>query len=95
MDETTIKFIVKKLEDIDKKIAQLEKRGAPITNNPPTIKPESRDPLFSKALEIIDKYDEISAQELAKALKIDIKRAEAIMDQLEAAGIGSCYMKEV
>ncbi len=96
MDESTIKFIIKKLEDIDRKIAKLE-TGSVETNsqNQQVLSQQQRDPLFSKALEVIDKYDEISAQELAKTLKIDVKRAETIMDQLEVAGIGTCYMKEV
>ncbi len=96
MDESTIKFIIKKLEDIDRKIAQLEKGNVETNFQTQQVLPlQQRDPLFSKALEVIDKHDEISAQELAKALKIDVKRAETIMDQLELAGIGTCYMKEV
>jgi len=53
-----------------------------------------RDPLFSKALEVMDKYDEISSKQLSDSLKIDVKRTEVIMDQMEAAGIGTCYTKE-
>ncbi len=59
----------------------------------PTKKIE-RDPLFHKAIEEMDKIDEISSKQLSEALKIDLKRAEAIMDQLEAAGLGTCYMKD-
>jgi hypothetical protein len=54
-----------------------------------------RDPLFGKALEMMDKFDELSSKQLVEALKIDIKRAETILDQLESAGLGTCYMKEV
>jgi hypothetical protein len=36
----------------------------------------------------------MSSKQLSDALKIDVKRAETIMDQMEAAGIGTCYMKE-
>ena len=32
-----------------------------------------RDPLFSKALEMMDKFDEMSSKQLVEALKIDQK----------------------
>ena len=43
----------------------------------------------------MDKLDEVSSKQLTEALKIDVKRAETIMDQMEAAGLGTCYTKEV
>ncbi|MCL4364625.1 hypothetical protein M1328_05310 [Patescibacteria group bacterium] len=92
MDES-VKMILKKLDDIDGRLRDLEKPGA-VQENPAVAKID-RDPLFSKALEVMDKYDEISSKMLSDALKIDVKRAEAIMDQMETAGIGTCYTKEV
>ncbi len=91
MDDS-VKVILKKLDDIDSRLKNLE-GPTPSTNIEPTKKIE-RDPLFHKAIEEMDKIDEISSKQLSEALKIDIKRAEAIMDQLEAAGLGTCYMKD-
>ncbi len=54
-----------------------------------------RDPLFGRSLELMDKFDEMSSRQLQEALKIDAKRADLILDQLETAGLGTCYMKEV
>ncbi len=89
MDNNTINLILKKLDNIEKRLSYLE------SPNENQIEKKDRDPLFSKALEVIDRYDEISAQQLAKELKVDIKRAEKIMDDLENAGIGICYIKDV
>lgn len=89
MNDNTIKIILKKLDDIENRIKALE-LGEKIE-----IAKTERDPLFSKAVEIIDRYEELSALDLAKELKIDVKRAEKIMDQLEASGLGICYTKEI
>jgi DNA-binding MarR family transcriptional regulator len=43
----------------------------------------------------MDKFDEMSSKQLSETLKIDQKRADVILDQLESAGLGTCYMKEV
>ncbi len=91
MDDS-VKVILKKLDDIDSRLKSLEVPGS-VANAEPTKKIE-RDPLFHKAIEEMDKIDEISSKQLSEALKIDLKRAEAIMDQLEAAGLGTCYMKD-
>jgi DNA segregation ATPase FtsK/SpoIIIE-like protein len=93
MDES-VKVILKKLDDIDSRLKNLETPGsAAASKAEPQVKVE-RDPLFSKALEIIDKSDEVSSIQLQEALRVDKARAEKIMDQLEAAGFGTCYMKE-
>jgi len=92
MDDS-VKMILKKLDDIDSRIKNLEKPNS--TGAVDTAKKVERDPLFSKAVEAMDKLDEISSKQLSEALKIDLKRAEVIMDQLEAAGLGTCYTKEV
>ncbi|MCS6956815.1 MAG: hypothetical protein NZM02_03170 [Patescibacteria group bacterium] len=91
--DNAIKVILKKLDDIENRLKDLE-NPAPASEStaPKTIK---KDPLFSKAVEIMDKYDEISALQLAKELGVDQKRAEEIMDQMEAAGLGTCIMKEI
>ncbi|MCX7955597.1 MAG: hypothetical protein N2593_00585 [Patescibacteria group bacterium] len=91
--DNAIKIILKKLDNIENRLKDLE-NPAPASEStaPKTIK---KDPLFSKAVEIMDKYDEISALQLAKELGVDQKRAEEIMDQMEAAGLGTCIMKEI
>ena len=88
---------MKKLDDIDSRLKSIENPK----NQPHSTsevdggeKKVERDPLFSKALEVMDKYDEISSKQLSDSLKIDVKRTEVIMDQMEAAGIGTCYTKE-
>ncbi|GIW64750.1 MAG: hypothetical protein KatS3mg092_0683 [Patescibacteria group bacterium] len=96
--DNAVQVILKKLEDIDQRLSRLENPNLTETISgglSEKTKNTKRDPLFPKALEIINKYDEISSNDLAKELKIDVKRAEEIMDQLEAAGIGVCYTKEV
>lgn len=92
--DNAIKIILKKLDDIENRIKTLESREK-ATEEKPELPKIERDPLFSKAVEIMDKYDELSAPDLAKELKIDVKRAEVIMDQMEASGLGTCYTKEV
>lgn len=98
MDDS-VKVILKKLDEIDSRLKSIEgvKVGAITTqrvSEAVTAKTE-RDPLFSKALEMMDKFDEMSSTQLMETLKIDKKRAETILDQLETAGLGTCYMKEV
>ncbi|MEK7177728.1 MAG: hypothetical protein AAB705_02805 [Patescibacteria group bacterium] len=91
MDES-VKVILKKLDEIDSRLKSIE--GVGQVSDASVAKTE-RDPLFSKALEMMDKFDEMSSKQLVEELKIDQKRAEAILDQLESAGLGTCYMKEV
>jgi len=90
MDDA-VKVILKKLEEIDSRLKNLESPSQTSPNVPTKFE---KDPLFSKAIEVMDKYEEISSKQLAEALKIDIKRAEKIMDQMEAAGLGTCYTRE-
>ena len=92
MDDS-VKVILKKLDDIDSRLKSLE--GPNTTSQVLGAKKVERDPLFSKALEMMDKYDEMSSLQLQEVLKIDTKRADNILDQLETAGLGTCYMKEV
>jgi len=96
MDES-VKVILKKLDDIDNRLRSIEGVKTPSTLRVSEAKETKieRDPLFSKALEIMDKYDEMSSKQLQETLKIDQKRAEMIMDQMETAGFGTCYMKEI
>jgi len=98
MDES-VKVILKKLDEIDSRLKSIE--GVK-TSNVATLRVSEakeakieRDPLFSKALEMMDKFDEMSSKQLVEALKIDQKRADLILDQLESAGLGTCYMKEL
>lgn len=92
MDES-VKVILKKLDDIDSRLKTLE--GPIATPAIAEAKKVERDPLFPKAMELMDKHDEISSKQLSEAFKIDVKRAEVILDQLEVAGLGTCYMKDV
>jgi len=96
MDES-VKVILKKLDDIDSRLRSIEGMKTPSTLRVSEAKETKveRDPLFGKALEIMDKYDEMSSRQLQEVLKIDTKRADNILDQLETAGLGTCYMKEV
>ena len=90
--EDSVKVILKKLDEIDSRLKSIEGGGQVSEAKEAKIE---RDPLFSKALEMMDKFDEMSSKQLVDALKIDTKRAETILDQLETAGLGTCYMKEV
>jgi len=94
MDDS-VKVILKKLDDIDSRLKSLERPASDTlrVSEAKTGKIEC-DPLISKALEIMDKHDELSSKMLAETLKVELKRAETIMDQMEAAGLGTCYMKE-
>lgn len=90
--EDSVKVILKKLDDIDSRLKTIE--GPVATPTVSEVKKVERDPLFSKAMEFMDRHDEISSKQLSEALKIDMKRADTILDQLEAAGLGTCYTKE-
>lgn len=98
MDDS-VKVILKKLDEIDSRLKSIEgvKTAAVVTQKVSEAKDAKieRDPLFGKALEMMDKFDEMSSKQLMEALKIDQKRADNILDQLETAGLGTCYMKEV
>jgi len=95
MDDS-VKVILKKLDDIDSRLKSIEGVKTPSVLRASEAKETKieRDPLFGKALEIMDKFDEMSSRQLQEVLKIDIKRADSILDQLETAGLGTCYMKE-
>lgn len=96
MDES-VKVILKKLDEIDSRLRSIEGVKIPAIPKLSEVKEQKvpRDAFFGKALEIMDKYEELSSKQLQEALKIDQKRADAILDQLEIAGLGTCYMKEV
>ena len=95
MDDS-VKVILKKLDEIDSRLKSIEGVKIPSTLRVSETKETKiqRDPLFSKALEMMDKFDEMSSSRLKESLKVDKKRADAILDQLESAGLGTCYMKE-
>lgn len=96
MDDS-VKVILKKLDDIDSRLKSIEGVKTPSTLRVSEAKETKveRDPLFSKALEMMNKYDEMSSRQLQETLRIDQKRADSILDQLETAGLGTCYMKDV
>lgn len=93
MDDS-VKMILKKLDEIDGRLKGLERPNSTSQVGEAKKEKVERDTLFPKALEVMDKHDELSAKMFAEALKIDVKRAELIMDQMEAAGLGTCYTKE-
>ncbi len=95
MDDS-VKVILKKLDEIDSRLRSIEGVKTPSTLRVSEAKETKveRDPLFGKALEVMDRYDEMSSKQLSETLKIDQKRADTILDQLETAGLGTCYMKE-
>jgi len=95
MDDS-VKVILKKLDEIDNRLRSIEGVKTPSALRISEAKETKieRDPLFSKALEMMDKFDEMSSIQLQEVLKIDQKRADVILDQLETAGMGTCYMKE-
>lgn len=92
-----LKIVLQKLETIEARIKTLEKKeNVNLKGEEGKIPQEKKDPLFNQAWEVILKQEnDVSADFLAEQLEIPIKRAEAIMDQLEAAGFGVCYTKEV
>lgn len=100
--EDPLKLILKKLDEIENRLKRLETskniassvqiQTAPDQTEPPV---SQHDPFFAKAVEILEKYDEISSATLQQTLKIDKARAEKLLDELEAAGYGTCYWKEV
>lgn len=97
MDDS-MKVIIKKLDEIDSRLRSIEGGKVTVSAVQPAPVKEAkieRDALFGKALEIMDKFDELSSKQIQEALKIDQKRADLILDQMEAAGLGTCYMKEV
>ncbi len=94
--DNTFKQILEKLTTIESRLGKLEtgKRGE--TDTVVTVKTAmpQRDALFGRALALVDKYEEIPSALLQKELAIDEERANAILDQLEEAGYGSCYFGE-
>ncbi len=87
-------LILKKLDDIDSRLKQLEGEGskhAVKSSVPQEDKKAEKDPLFSKAIEIAQKRNELPASVLQELLNIDQKRAESLIDQLVDAGLGTSY----
>jgi len=96
MDDS-VKVILKKLDEIDSRLKTIEGVKTPSALRVSEDKEAKieRDPLFGKALEMMDKFDEMSSKQLSETLKIDQKRADTILDQLESAGLGTCYIRDV
>lgn len=94
--EDTLQKILKKLDVIESRLEAVEVKST--TPSPKSTEPKKqteRDPLFDKAVAIINKIEtEISTSEMQKQLNIDFKRAEKILDQLAEAGFGTTYMGE-
>lgn len=94
-----LKIVLQKLEAIENRLRKLEGKGeekGSIDSEKEMVGKREYDPLFHRAWEIIlNEENDVSSIFLAKRLDIDVKRAEAIMDQLAEAGFGVCYSKEV
>lgn len=90
--EDTLKLLITKLDNIDKRLQTIEGGTESVSSAQ-----QSLDPLFKKAIDLIesDNKDEFSITYMKKQLNVDEKRASKIMDQLAAAGYGTCYMGEV
>jgi DNA-binding MarR family transcriptional regulator len=91
MDNNVLQLILKKLEEIDERVKKIEGGTIKIEKKE---EEEEKDPLFFKALKIVEKREETPASFLAKELGIDQKRAEKILDQLAYAGYGETYWGE-
>lgn len=81
-----LNIILSKLQNIESRLFKIEGRPGRTDSKP--------DPLLHKALEIANKHDEVPSSLLQKELRIDVKRAEGIMDELEKAGYGECYFAD-
>ncbi len=94
--EDTLQKILKKLDVIETRLDAVEvKSTAPAPKPAEQKKQAERDPLFDKAVAIVNKIEsEISTSEMQKQLNVDFKRAEKILDQLAEAGFGTTYMGE-
>gem|GEM_PF-2045412 len=91
MDNNVLQLILKKLEEIDERVKKIESGAIQIEKKE---EEEEKDPLFFKALKIVEKREETPASFLAKELGVDQKRAEKILDQLAYAGYGETYWGE-
>lgn len=89
MDDAA-KIILKKLEEIDGRLKKIEGDEKPVKQE----KKDLRDPLFAKATQVIQKYDEVTTTQMQKLLVVDQVRAEKILDQLEEAGLGQCVWED-
>lgn len=96
--DNNLKIILEKLDQIEKRIKRLEGSEEKLTEkiSLPKMQKKERDSFFEKAWQVILQSErDLSSSELAKRLNVDLKRAEAIMDQLQEAGLGMVYEKEV
>lgn len=95
--EDTLQKILKKLDFIETRLDTVEAKSSttPAAKPAEQKKQPERDPLFDKAVSVINKIEsEISTSEMSKQLGVDFKQAEKILDQLADAGFGTTYMGE-
>ncbi|MDO8497435.1 MAG: helix-turn-helix domain-containing protein [bacterium] len=84
MDNNTLDVIIKKLDALEQKISHLgggEKSKVSTSEVSGGI-----DPVFLRALDLIQEYDEISEEILEKRLQIPRDRVTKIIDTLVKAG---------
>ncbi len=96
--DNALKIILEKLDQIEKRIKKLEGSEEQSAKKVSLIESQKKekDSLFEKAWQIILQTEgDLSSNDLAKKLNIDLRRAEAIMDQLQEAGLGMVYEKEL
>lgn len=95
--DNSANIILQKLEEIDGRLRKIE-GGTVVQPKPPQMQNQPKkplqDPLFQKTVSLVGKYDEVPAPLLQRLLSVDLPRAEQILDQLEAAGLGQCTWEE-
>ncbi len=82
MDQV-LKTILSKLEHIEGRLNHVEHEE------------KTETPLFEKAIKVMAKYDELTAQTLEKELGVSRQEGDRLLDLLESAGLGKCSMEEV
>ena len=94
--EDSLKIILQKLVEIDSRLKKIEVEPSSGGKSVATNQKKQPDQsfLFTKAIEMAKKYDEITAVQMQKMLGVDLPQAEKMLDQLAAAGLGSCEWLE-
>lgn len=94
--EDLLKKIVEKLDSIENRLKVVEtgESSEKVSVKIQEPKKIEKDPLFDKAVKVIQEHDEVPTTLMQEKLRVDFKRAEKILDQLAEAGFGTTYMGE-
>ena len=84
MDNNTLDVIIKKLDALEQKISHLSGGEKPKVSTSEVS--GGIDPVFLRALDLIQEYDEISEEILEKRLQVSRERVAAIINTLIKAG---------